>query len=156
VTRLYRRVKPLIPVMLRLLTRVAVNDETGCWEWTGTLRNGYGAIGIDSVKTRMTTRYTHRLVYEALVGPIPDDRQIDHLCRNRRCCNPAHLEVVTGLVNVRRGTVGQVNGDRKRNQTHCKRGHPLSGENLYRHGIRRHCRRCRTEWAWQARHGQGV
>jgi hypothetical protein len=84
----------------------------------------------------------HRYAYEALVGPIPDGKQIDHLCRNRACCNPEHLEPVTIQENIRRGEGPQAINARK---THCIRGHALSGDNLYlvpKSG-RRNCVICR-------------
>ncbi|MEO1065368.1 MAG: HNH endonuclease signature motif containing protein, partial [Actinomycetota bacterium] len=70
------------------------------------------------------TVYVHRLVYEELVGPIPDGHQIDHLCRVRLCGNPAHLEAVEGLENVHRGLA-------VRYRTHCRNGHPINEENTY-------------------------
>ena len=70
----------------------------GCWEWQGALNDGYGIVGRDG-----TTRRVHRVVYEALVGPIPNGMDLDHLCRNRRCCNVLHLEPVTRRENLARG-----------------------------------------------------
>jgi len=79
-------------------------DRTGeCWVWTGVLSAGYGQIWD---KGRM--RLVHRLMYELMVGPIPDGLVIDHLCRNPRCCNPAHIEPVTQKVNVKRGLHGDL------------------------------------------------
>jgi HNH endonuclease len=70
-----------------------------CWLWSGArTAAGYGARWLDG-----RTRYVHRLSYEALVGPIPEGLTIDHLCHNRACCNPAHMEVVTRSENGRRG-----------------------------------------------------
>jgi hypothetical protein len=72
-----------------------VNCETGCWEWQRAIdRYGYGRFG---------KRLAHRVVFERLVGTISPDLQIDHLCRNHRCVNPDHLELVTSAENVRRG-----------------------------------------------------
>lgn len=71
----------------------------GCWVWTGRLnRNGYGRVwwqGREPV--------VHRVVWELLIGPIPKGLVLDHLCRNRACCNPGHLEPVTQRENVVRG-----------------------------------------------------
>jgi hypothetical protein len=69
-----------------------------CWTWTGAATgNGYGSVGHEG-----RTRSTHKLSYELLIGPVPEGLQIDHVCLNKLCCNPSHLEPVTGLENVRR------------------------------------------------------
>lgn len=106
-----------------------------CWTWTRAVQSrGYGSVGY-----RGKTWSTHKLAYELLVGPIPDGLQIDHLCRNKRCCNPGHLEPVTGKVNVGR-TV-------EATKTHCVHGHPLAGANLRikpkpNGNVQRQCRVC--------------
>lgn len=77
-----------------------VEKESGCWEWTAAMFvGGYGAY---QLKTR-TTRRAHRVAYEHLVAAVPAELQLDHLCRNRACCNPGHLEPVTPRVNTLRG-----------------------------------------------------
>ena len=74
-------------------------DSDECWEWDGSRTNlGYGRIDIDG-----RTFLAHRLVYERRVGPIPAGLQLDHLCRNPGCVNPAHLEPVTSRENRLRG-----------------------------------------------------
>jgi hypothetical protein len=76
--------------------------ENGCLEWTGPVNNkGYG-IGYDGLKRE----YTHRIMYKCRHGSIPSGLELDHLCRNTRCCNPDHLEPVTHKENVRRGDAG--------------------------------------------------
>lgn len=91
----------------------------------------------------------HRVAYEMLVGPIPEGKQLDHLCRQRTCWNPAHLEVVTGRENTLRG-VGRTAVNAAK--THCSRGHELAGDNLYVHDGQRKCRACKKETikAWRA------
>jgi hypothetical protein len=83
--------------------RYAVDEETGCWNWLRNVnqRSGYGQIWVNGIKT-----LAHRHVYEQMVGPIPFGHVIDHLCRNTRCVNPAHLEAVRSAENCRRGRPG--------------------------------------------------
>jgi hypothetical protein len=83
-------------------------------------------------------RYGHRRAYERAYGRIPDGLEIDHLCRNRACINPEHLEAVTHAENVRRAAV-LVTG--------CKQGHPFTPENTYLfRGKYRRCRTCKRRW----------
>lgn len=113
-----------------------------CWLWTASRNpSGYGILGVMSEPGHHTTVGAHRVAYELLVGPIPEDCEIDHLCRLRHCVNPAHLEAVSRQENMRRGS--------RATQTHCKWGHPLEGDNLYvlsssgkRLTVHRHCRTC--------------
>lgn len=110
----------------------------GCWEWAGSVSaTGYGKFYVDG------PRLAHRVAYELTRGPIPDGLQIDHLCRNRRCVNPAHLEAVTQRVNILRGEGPCAKHARK---TQCINGHDLSPENLYfyRQANGDHTRVCRT------------
>lgn len=86
-------------VAQRLFAGIEV-DANGCWVWTkATWPTGYGAIRCAD----QTMEYTHRVAVELFHGPIPSDQQVDHLCRNRACCNPTHLEVVTQRENIMRG-----------------------------------------------------
>ena len=111
-----------------LASQVVVEPETGCWRWTGRIDDrGYGRYGRRSV--------AYRLAYELHVGAIPAGLEIDHLCRNRACVNPAHLEAVTHAENMRRGAWGR--------RTACANGHPFDGPNTT--GGRRVCRTCAHE-----------
>lgn len=81
----------------RFAAKFTVNDQ-GCWQWHGaTVPQGYGKLGMNG-----TVEYSHRVAYEWFVGPIGDGLEIDHLCQNRACCNPDHLEAVTHAVNMTR------------------------------------------------------
>jgi hypothetical protein len=85
-------------------------------------------------------RYLHRAIYWQIRGPVPEGLELDHLCRNRACVNPWHLEAVTHRVNVLRGAAPVAFHAKK---THCPSGHPYSGENLYFwRGRQRMCRAC--------------
>ena len=106
---------------------------SGCWNWTGSRnRGGYGRF-----TKKYGTTLAHRIVYEALKGPIPKGLTIDHLCRNKRCVNPEHLEPVTVRENILRG-YGPVAMNKRK--THCLRGHAYSPENTKDNGPNK--RRC--------------
>ena len=108
-------------------------QENGCWLWTaGLFSTGYACFSINQ-----TSLLAHRWAYARLVGPIPDDLTLDHLCREPRCVNPQHLEPVTSAENARRARAV------KPLVAHCFRGHPYDEANTYRHGGRRYCRACR-------------
>ena len=105
--------------------------DDGCWEWLGSTSTGYGCF---------RRGYAHRYSYELHKGAIPDGLQIDHLCRNRLCVNPDHLEAVTVRVNVLRG-VSRVAANAR--QSHCIRGHEFTPENTRRRANgSRACREC--------------
>jgi hypothetical protein len=116
----------------------ADNDADACWEWTGaTQTKGYGSFSV----RRGRSVLAHRFAYESAIGPIPTNLQIDHLCRNKRCVNPTHLEPVTSKTNTLRGLNPTAWNARK---VACIRGHVLEGANLFFKGVKRQCRACRA------------
>lgn len=107
-------------------------DTDACFPWLGPVTpKGYGRVKFYRVGGMF---YAHRVAYSLTRGPIPDGLTIDHTCRNRRCCNPEHLEPVTSRVNTLRGEGITAQLARK---ALCKHGHELSGD-----AGRRVCRTC--------------
>jgi len=116
-----------------------------CWEWQGAcVGGGYGRF-----RTYRRAVYAHCFAYELLVGAIPEGLQLDHLCRVRRCVNPAHLEPVTPKENVVRGRSAN------REKEHCANGHVFDTANTYRWKGGRYCRECNKERAYQRYHARG-
>jgi Holliday junction resolvase RusA-like endonuclease len=115
----------------------------GCWTWQGIINQkwGYGYFSL-----RGTLLRAHRVAYVLERGmSIPDDKVVDHLCRNRACVRPDHLEVVTQQENCRRGMTGRATGttgEVNKAKTHCPKGHPYSGDNLRTRNGRRNCAAC--------------
>lgn len=119
--------------------------NSGCWIWTASLcADGYGKARNSSFPSETLA---HRLSWLYYKGSLPRFMEIDHKCRVRCCVNPSHMEVVSHAVNVLRG-IRSPERHRNGRKTHCKRGHELSGENLYidRYTAKttRQCRTCRA------------
>lgn len=124
------------------LRRVRFDASTGCIVWTGGKSgNGYGQL------TKLgRTWMAHRLAYELLRGTVPRGLDLDHLCRNRACVRPDHLEPVTRSENIKRGAGPRLSAERQLSKTHCPQGHPYDDENTYRFPDgRRGCRKCGAE-----------
>jgi hypothetical protein len=118
--------------------RVTVDPETGCWPWRLATTNGYGYLRCKGVNA-----LAHRVSYTRHKGDIPDGLQIDHLCRNRRCVNPDHLEAVTAQTNVLRGVNPGAIAVRT---NHCKRGHNFDIHGGTQSNGSRVCLPCKYGW----------
>ncbi len=128
----------------RLLAKLSARErfEIGhektatCWNWIGTPSAAYGQVMISGRRL-----LAHRLSFELHHGPVPAGLYVDHICRNKRCVNPNHLRAVTPRQNVFENSISPIIALSA--QTHCKRGHPLSGINLV-FAPERVCRLCRN------------
>jgi HNH endonuclease len=114
----------------RFWPRVDRRGPEECWPWLGAVSHGYGVFPFSA---EQSAARAHRVAYELLIGEIPDGLTIDHLCRNKLCQNPAHMEPVTGGENTRRAHAAI---------THCPAGHPYDEANTYRVNSTRYCRAC--------------
>lgn len=128
-----------LPPLPRFWARVQ-SQPNGCWRWTGAIRHpkkGYGTFSWNGKNVS-----AHRASFELFKGPIPDGLQIDHLCRNGWCVNPAHLEAVTARVNIYRS---EGSGPKNAAKTHCVRGHPYDEANTRYYDGSRYCRTCHRD-----------
>lgn len=122
--------------LVRLLSFVEKDVESGCWLWCGAMaKGGYGSFWWNGKSVS-----AHRASYVLHYGEVPDGLEIDHLCKQRKCCNPLHLEAVTHEENCRRSLSAN------RRKTHCPKGHRYTPENtmLSPHPAGHISRKCRT------------
>lgn len=113
----------------RLQRRIRI-EPAGCWVWTGATTRGRSTYGIAWCSIRKTTTTAHRVVYAVLVGPIPDELDLDHRCKTPLCVNPRHVEAVSPSENHRR-----------ERRALCRRGlHPMVATNM--RGAKRECIEC--------------
>jgi len=137
--------------------RAIPDSKTGCLIWTGAhVPKGYGVVTMNGPQLERMTNMAHRWAWILTHGPLAQGLEIDHLCRNRLCVNPEHMEPVTHAENMRRGQMVRGKKHHHGRKTHCPRGHPLSGSNLRtwtdkRGYTRRYCRECgrQTARAWR-------
>ena len=109
-----------------------------CWNWTAYKNpDGYGRFRLVEKMVM-----AHQFSYESIKGKIPKGLQIDHLCRNRACVNPDHLEAVNHKENMRRGDSAKASAEYQKSKTHCPQGHPYSKENTHMSKNSRNCREC--------------
>lgn len=118
------------PMADRFHAGYAVDENRGCWVWQRVKSAaGYGQMTVGSKADGTNRRaYAHRIAYELIRGPIPAGTELDHLCRNRACCNPWHLDAVPHMINYLRGNA-------PRRLPTCRRGHVREG---------RACNQCRN------------
>jgi hypothetical protein len=151
-SRNYRSIFPLTPSELRRLASQIEESPDGCWTWIGSV----GARDYGRIQLRGALWLVHKLVYELFVGPVPEGCVLHHKCRNKRCCNPAHLQPVTQAENLSLDFLISPRNRPRTLRTWCKNGHELTDGNVrWRtvHGKRwRVCRLC--EAAAQARRNE--
>ena len=125
-------------ILTDALNHYVAEANSGCWIWRSANSGGYGNFSVNKKQYR-----AHRVIYELLKSPIPQDMTLDHLCRNRICVNPNHLEPVSRRENILRG-IGLAAKNGKK--SHCLKGHPFDEFNTYlpKDGSRQ-CKTCRKE-----------
>lgn len=125
---------------VKFLSMIRIDQGTGCWNWAGfDSGRGYGGFCINKRNFR-----AHRISYELFVGKLELDLVIDHICRNRACCNPDHLRQVDKRTNALENSEAACAIHAAK--THCPKGHEYNEINTRWHGTNRHCRACQREY----------
>lgn len=126
----------------KIFKKIYINPKSDCWEWLGYKNTaGYGRYHVAHKPA-----YTHRMMYAWIYGPIPTGRGrnvpvVDHICKNKSCCNPAHLQLIPNIKNIESGNGLSVIESK---QTHCIRGHLLPPSKGFGNGKRRNCPQCQA------------
>ncbi len=126
--------------MERFFSKIKFNKKTWCWDWiAGTDKDGYGQFWFNKKQ-----RKAYRVSYELFRGSLTDGLTLDHLCKNKKCCNPEHLEQVSIGINLKRAShqITTINSKK----THCHNGHEFTPENTYITPLgKRQCNECQTQ-----------
>jgi hypothetical protein len=131
----------------RFLKFISVNNN-GCWEWNGFIdKHGYGKFTLKN-----KCYFSHRVSFDIFVKKLNKELVIDHICKNRKCCNPEHLREVTAKINVTKNSESFVAYNKKK--THCPKGHELVYPNIYSHDGRRRCKICNLSKAKERRNAR--
>ena len=126
----------------KLLNKIIKDEETGCWNYTGSLRKntGYGQFYANNKNL-----LAHRVAYEVLVGPIPEGMLVCHTCNNKKCCNPEHLKIGTHQENIQDAHRDGLCTYKNAKKTHCPTGHPYDEVNTKIYRNMRYCRQCERD-----------